>query len=146
MKFTLKLIGILTSAFLGICLFFFILGGFIFGWDHPSCDEDSEAVRYARSLSEERLELLYHQMHDYSLSEDTPFGGYSRLQNNELPDEFSDLKVVKVRPKQGNIMVQGCFDHYVYLAFNGLHDSLEKEIVLSYGEFPVLTEVLWRSE
>ncbi|MBN8432261.1 hypothetical protein JF535_15540 [Microbulbifer salipaludis] len=146
MKFTLKLIGILTSAFLGICLFFFILGGFIFGWDRPSCDEDSEAVRYARSLSEERLELLYHQMHNYSLSEDTPFGGYSRLQNNELPYEFNDLEVVKVRPKQGDIMVQGCFDHYVYLGFSGLNDSLEKEIVLSYGEFPVLTEVLWRSE
>ncbi|MCU7843569.1 MAG: hypothetical protein KZQ93_06980 [Candidatus Thiodiazotropha sp. (ex Monitilora ramsayi)] len=86
----------------------------MFLWDVPSCDEDSEAVAYARSLSPQRLEKLFRDMEMHSVREDLPIGGYQVQRNrDQIPDEFADLKVVKIRPAEGNIMIEGCFDHYI---------------------------------
>ena len=46
-------------------------------------------------------------------------------------------------------MLEGCFDHYVYLDFPGVgsarppQDGSERAVVLSYNEWPVKSEVLW---
>ncbi len=115
-----------------------------------SCQEDSEAVAYARSLSSERLRKLYYDMERYSRKDDLPMGGY--LIGNEnyvVPEEFSDLNVVVVRPSRGSIMVEGCFDHYIYLRFNGVGHLAKpedkKEIILNWGEHlpNTGTQVLW---
>jgi hypothetical protein len=114
------------------------------------CGEDSEAVFYARSLSQERLEKLYKDMERYSIKDNLPLDGYQVYQkDSEVPDEFNDLKVVKIRPFEGNIMIEGCFDHYVYLDFHGfglLKESRpERKIVLRWGEHTGAgSEVIWR--
>lgn len=86
-----------------------------------SCNEDSEAVAYARSLSQERLKRLYYDMENYSSKTDLPIDGFQFYDKNiTIPQEFDDLEVIKVRPDDGNIMIEGCFDHYVYLQFKGI--------------------------
>lgn len=119
-------------------------------WRVPSCGEDSEAVAYARSLSADRLEQLYRDMEQYSQRDDMPIGGYEVGDRRyEIPGAFSDLKVQKIRPREANIMVKGCFDHYIYLRFEGIGRFAglgdEKRIILNWGEHPpnAGTEVLW---
>ncbi|MDM3871050.1 hypothetical protein QSV34_06735 [Porticoccus sp. W117] len=119
-------------------------------WPVNSCQEDSEAVAYARSLSSERLGKLYSDMEKYSYRDDLPIGGYQVGHDKYVvPQEFADLKVRKIRPKEGNIMVEGCFDHYIYLDFGGIgrlaKPNDKKEIILSWGEHPPNTgaQVLW---
>jgi hypothetical protein len=111
--------------------------------DAPNCDKDSDAANYARSLSDERLAALYSDMARMYKMNDVPYEGYTSFDPKGLPKEFADLKIKKVRPKQANIMVEGCFDHYMYLHFNGISDDEPKQIVLQYGEHPVGSEVLW---
>lgn len=106
-----------------------------------SCQESSEAVVYARSLPQERLKRLYEDMEGFSKRDDLPFDGYSiHNKNSVIPEEFSDLKVIKIRPESANIMVQGCFDHYIYLRFTGYGSQSkfdpEKKIILNWGEHP----------
>lgn len=115
-----------------------------------SCGEDSEAVAYARSLSKERLGRLYRDMEDYSVKADLPREGYyPDNENQQIPDAFADLKVRRVRPRDGNIMVEGCLDHYVYMKFEGVGFLKEfdekRQIVLSWGEYPphAGSQVLW---
>lgn len=68
---------------------------------------------------------------------------------NPPPQEFQDLKVVRIRPKDSNIMVEGCFDEYVYLRFFGVNKAIEeKRIELQYpthSDIPheQATETLW---
>jgi len=119
----------------------------------PSCDEESEAVAYARSLSEERLARLYKDMELYSQSKDTPRIGYApKQENSDVPEAFADLDVVRVKPSWGVIVVQGCFDHGVYLYFRGIGISKDhkgkKQIAVGWGEVPPHsgTEVLWTEE
>ena len=120
-----------------------------FFWEVPYCGEDSAAVSYARSLPPERLKKLYRDMERYSQMEDIPIDGYYVGDDRqEIPEAFSDLKVRKIRPYEGNIMVEGCFDHYIYLRFQGVGmsaESEEKKIILNWGEHPpnTGTEVLW---
>lgn len=116
-----------------------------------TCDEDSDGVLYARSLSQERLARLYYDMERFSTNDSVPANGYdSLIKSAAYPREFSDLEVAKIRPEDANIMVQGCFDHYVYLHFQGygrLQELYpERRIVLSWGEHDETsgTEVLWR--
>jgi hypothetical protein len=112
--------------------------------------EDSDAVAYARSLSKERLKKLYDDMEEYSKKQDTPPYGYIAYGKNAVvPEPFSDLKVKKIRPRRGNIMVEGCFDHYVYLDFEGIGPGKKydkkRQIVLWWGEHPPTrgSQVLW---
>ena len=114
-----------------------------------SCLENSEAVAYARSLTQERLGTLYSDMEKLSIKEnvsqrelfDMNFGV-------NFPEEFADLKVLKIRPREGNILIEGCFDSFVHLTFRGIgyganHDG-PNEIVLSWGEQHLYgEETLW---
>lgn len=116
-----------------------------------TCDEDSEGVRYARTLSQERLAKLYYDMEEFSSNHTVPISGYSSHdEERAFPDQFSDLQVARIRPHEGNIMVQGCFDHYVYLEFEGIGQFKdhypERRIVLGWGEHEDTTgsEVLWQ--
>ena len=92
---------------------------------------------------------LYYDMEAYATREETPLNGWwvSR-KPGEIPSAFADLAVVRIRPRDGNIMVRGCLDHYIYLHFEGIGDlkrfDKERRIVLSWGEHPDLGEqVLW---
>ena len=115
-----------------------IVSIFAFGYllfrDMPSCGEDSEAVFYARSLSQERLKKLYSDMEEYSKRDDLPFAGYEATDKSvPHPEPFSDLKVRAIRPRDGNILIEGCFDEYVYLRFKGLvFEDEEKGIWLTF--------------
>ena len=126
-----------------------LVAALAFFWEAPYCGEDSEAVAYARSLSPDRLEKLYRDMEVYSQRNDIPIDGYQvGDERHKIPEAFSDLKVRRIRPREGNIMVEGCFDHYIYLRFHGIGmfaESEEKKIVLNWGEHPphTGTEVLW---
>ena len=136
------------GASIGVLL---VAGVLLFGAFAPSCQEDSEAVAYARSLSQERLTKLYADMETLSTSDSLPIDGFKRHGEELLPPPFSDLKVVKVRPYEANIMVEGCFDHYVYMDFHGFGINKEfypePKIVLRWGEHDsVGSEVLWKPE
>ena len=116
----------------------------------PSCDEDSEAVTYARSLTQERLEKLYYDMEKFSTIEGIPNDGYHLYDETEkVTHEFTDLKVGVVRPAEGRITVEGCLDHYVFLKFEGFHylrkNGSKRQIVLTWGERPpdAGSQVLW---
>jgi hypothetical protein len=121
---------------------------FLFGNAATSCGENSDSVTYARGLSKERLAKLYYDMERFSLDPTTP---YSDLRpNNEgiFEEPFSDIKAGRIRPKEENIMLNGCFDHYVYLSFHGFESNKafypKRQIVLSWGEHDsVGSEVLW---
>ena len=129
---------------------FFVVYYFL---NRPSCGEDSEAVAYARSLSSERLERLYHDMELFSRNKKVPMTGYQTYNEEAyVPDEFADLDVALVRPRDGNIMVEGCFDHYIYLKFEGVgrlsRQADKKRIILNWGEHPphAGSEILWSGE
>ena len=117
----------------------------------PSCDEGSKAVAYARSLSSDRLARLYSDMEKHSINADPLLNAYRPMDDSwkiKTPDEFKDLKVVRITPDDGNIMVQGCFDHYVYMRFLGVGHLKEfhKElgIELSWGEYTTAgNEMIW---
>lgn len=154
-KFSLKLLArnfiFVMLALVSLPVIFVVIFSPI--WPGNSCQEDSEAVAYARSLSTERLSKLYWDMERYSRREDLPIDGYQfGDERYEVPAEFSDLKVRKIRPNDGNIMVEGCFDHYIYLTFKGFgrlaKPSDKKQIVLNWGEHPpnTGTQVLWSEE
>jgi hypothetical protein len=121
----------------------------IYGCSSISCTEKSDAVLYARTLTQDRLTRLYQDMKRFSTKNDLPLGGFNKYhKETKTPKEFKDLKVVKIRPADGNIMIKGCFDHYVYLNFHG-YGTLKtiypkREIVLSWGEYTNAgSEVIW---
>ena len=139
----LKLVSLIIAIPLILILIFIVFTG-----PTPSCTEDSDAVKYARSLSSERLSILYDDMYKFYLSKASPIGGYYISSGEmEIPKEFGDLKVARIRPSDANIMIEGCFDHYVYLHFEDYRfkDAPEiKQIILSWGEHSNTgKEVLW---
>jgi hypothetical protein len=118
--------------------------------DDVLCDEKSSHVAYARSLSQERLARLYHDMESYSNKDETPFNGWTADDKRvAIPSAFTDLQVARILPRDGNIMVHGCFDHDIYLHFEGVgilkQFDKERRIVLSWGEHPgdMGEQVLW---
>ena len=120
-------------------------------WDTPDCGEDSPGVAYARSLSQERLEKLYWDMERLSTQGGRASIGWDlKIGDGEVPTEFSDLSVRKIRPAQGNIMVEGCFDHHIYLTFHGVGPNSageeDRKIELKWGEHPphAGTQIIWR--
>lgn len=120
----------------------------------PQCGKSSKQATMARSLSQERLARLYQQMRELRESNVADKEFTTRVPTREnIPREFQDLSCKKVRPGDfsPNIMLEGCFDHYLYLRFYGIGESKESgdhspRITLQYGEFEVVEEVLWRSE
>ncbi|MGJ8638801.1 MAG: hypothetical protein ACSHYA_05365 [Opitutaceae bacterium] len=110
----------------------------------PDCSSTSEVVLNAKELSQERLKLLYDQMAALRESDKAkPLGEknyFSYLEDKPIPPEFADLGPLRVSASDytAHIMLEGCFDSYVYLHFTGLTDYQAekgiKEIVLSWGE------------
>lgn len=138
-----------------VCVLIFLIGAWsLFGtfFDYD-CSETSEAVAFARSLPAERLEKLYYDMERLSADKSFPTGGYASFELNEgekFPEPFSDLEAVKIRPRDGNIMIEGCFDHYVMLYFEGYGRMKElqpdRRIILAWGEWEpdAGTQILWQ--
>lgn len=133
------------AVFITIAVSIFAILGFVLSSDSRGCMKDSEAANYVRSLSQDRLKKLFEDMDTYSAREDLPYAGYYAHHENELPPEFQDLEIGRVRPRSKNIMVEGCFDHYLYLRFHTSENGL-KTITMQYGEKDIGTEVVWSSE
>jgi len=136
----------LVFIFVASCSGYFIATG----PDRPKCGPNSEAVLYAKSLSQERLKSLYKQMESHTSAVEQGSDGYrAYISDAEIPDVFKDLKVQKIRPRDKNIMVQGCMDEFVYLYFEkeDIDSRTHKRIKLSYpdhqGPYSVADEVIW---
>jgi hypothetical protein len=89
-------------------------------------------------------------MEAYSVRDNLPMDGYYAYREGEsVPEVFKDLKVGKIRPSEGNIMVEGCMDEYVFLYFKGkAWRGGNDEITLSYPAhtskpYEQKVEVLW---
>ena len=120
-----------------------IIGGiYLFLGGSPSCGKNSVAAEYARSITQARLEKMFLDMEELHKDPSVHYDGYSTFEGG-LPSQFADLKIIKVRPKEANIMVQGCFDHHVYLNFYGIRRDEPKSIELQYGEHEIGIEKLW---
>jgi hypothetical protein len=127
-------------------------GNFILNWpERPKCGPNSEAVIYAKSLSQERLESLYYQMESHTSDVKQGSDGYQvYISDVEIPDAFKDLKVLKIRPRDKNIMVQGCMDEFVYLYFEkeDIDNIIYKRIRLAYpdhkGPYSIADEIIWQ--
>lgn len=125
-------------------IFIYVAGSMILG-DMPDCDGDSEAASYVRSLPDKRLQQLYLDMAKYHSMEGVPYQGYY-TSNSDIPAEFADLDILKVRPLQKHIMVVGCMDNFMYMIFEGLDGDGARQVLLQYGEREVTTEVIWKAE
>lgn len=142
--------GCLRGAITGLIIFAAIL--WVIAQFMPNCDEDSKAVAYARSLSQERLKKLYYDMERLAADESLLDLCYEEKPGETFPEPFSDLQVLKIRPQMANIMVQGCFDHHVYLRFEGFANKRsmqqQRQIVLSWGEREPQAgeQVLWKEQ
>ncbi len=123
-----------------------LIVGFVFFKHTPRCDGDSEAAHYVRSLSSDRLEKLHKDMEKFFHNEKGTHKEYFSASDNGLPEEFADLKVVRVSPSNKHIMVVGCFDNYMYLRFSGIEKTESREITLQYGEHEITTEVIWANQ
>lgn len=112
-----------------------------------SCGKESEATVWARSLDESRLALLYADFEKLAANENVARVYSFHGEGQQIPPDFSDLKVVKLRPKRGYILVKGCMDHGVVMSFKGLNKPGETQsIELSWGEVPPHSgsEVIWQ--
>lgn len=105
--------------------------------DMSSCDEDSGAVTYARSLPQERLARLYQDVKSFAKEGRTLY----RIESTSdlAPFELADLRyhdILMDGSYRSRIMLEGCFDHYVILDFEGIYDGKAGAIMLSWGEGP----------
>ncbi len=135
----MKLSIIAVLLILGLSVVFF-------SSNTKSCGPDSEAVKYAKSLSQDRLRQLYHDMVKHKDNAAQGLDGFQTYDEKaKIPPEFSDLRVVKVHPRDSVIMVEGCFDEYVYLHISS--EKSPKSIILDYpdhkGPYTSETVVLW---
>lgn len=131
---------------LAIVTLVFVLAVVAFRSWMPSCDGSSKAANYARSLPKERLRQLYLEMERYSQDERTPLAGWLALDGHSVPEPFRDLKVAKIRPREANIMLEGCVDEFIYLGFSGFGGKGPRVITLSFpsGAGTHGSEVLWK--
>ncbi len=114
-----------------------------------TCGEDSEAVAYARALSDEQLSVLYDEMFRLRTTPPRPqveFNSFSR----ESPESVRFIKAVRIRPNhpvRPNIMLAGCLDEFVFLDFFGT-DEGPPRIELSWFDGPYSRDVetLWQAE
>ena len=135
----------LIAAAIALCLAFAGFFVYSFGWPPPDCGPDSAAVAKARALSDDQLTKLYDEMDDLAKQDPTAYS---------VPAESWPPAIAALRPRKVSIdvspriMLEGCFDHFVYLKFGGVPGELtptEPKIVLSWGEPPdVGAETLWR--
>jgi hypothetical protein len=99
-----------------------------------ACDEQSEAVQYAKALSQNRLDKLYTDIKSFAESGRE----FHRVESNSQasPEELSDLlyQDILLDGLRSRILLKGCFDHYVILKFNGIYNEQPSSIILSWGE------------
>lgn len=142
------------KAFAKLVGLFFLSTVLLFAVFAPKCDSGSKSVALARSLSQQRLGILFEQMK--SLRREVLAKGdhvnsvkYISFGGASIPGQFLDLDPRIVRPCAyvPNIMLEGCFDEFVYLNFFGVgedssHRDHSPRIELRYAndEGP---EVLW---
>ena len=80
---------------------------------------------------------------------DSPDHGYTR---GKEPVEFTYLDAATVRPKDMSIMLEGCFDEFVYLGFQGFTlepDDLAKgqKIEIEYHDKEnIVREIIWEND
>ena len=142
-----------VAGFLALIIFYTVVLLVLIG-PIPDCSENSASVAYARSLSQETLAKLYFDMEKHWATEHTPYAIGYRLdvEGEYVPEEFAHLEAHKVRPEQGNIMLEGCLDEFVYLEFEGFSSDSEptepRQIVLQYNinSYEVGREILWIEE
>ncbi len=110
-----------------------------------SCGEDHDAVKLARSLSQERLSRLYKDIYDLretnaGVDQSIEYGMFGL----PIPEKFQDLNAVSIRPsylREPNIMLAGCMDEFIYLKFYRTQNG-ESKIELSWGPFQE-KQILW---
>jgi hypothetical protein len=107
---------------------------FVFGWPPPDCGPESTAVAKARSLSGAELAHLYDEMSDLVRLHPTA---------HSVPAELWPPSVAALHPRNVSadlsprVTLEGCFDHYVFLRFEGIPGELtpsERKVLLSWGE------------
>jgi hypothetical protein len=145
MKKIFKYLGM----FIGLIIVLFITGIILLVVNFPTCGPNSDAVSDVKSLSQQRLYRLYEDLQKLAKKSDILRDEHaSNNKRRPIPDEFSDLDFAKIRPIQGNIMVTGCLDEFVYLRFSGgIWSDGDKKITLSYpnhkGPYETTKEELW---
>jgi hypothetical protein len=116
-----------------------------FGWPLPDCGAQSPAVAKARQLSQSQLARLHAEMSD--LARRDP--GAHSISAELWPSTIAALQPKKVSADLSpRITLEGCFDHYVFLKFEGTSSQLgpgQPRILLSWGEGPDAgEETLWQ--
>ena len=141
------LIGsIAIAALIAIIVFFYPVISFLS--NSENCDENSKAVAFARSLSQERLNKLFTDIKELKTSGKTLYYIYDAKGAATIPTQFKDLNLKKIdglrQSKFVKVMLEGCFDTFVFLYIYGV-DEGEAKIVLTWGEGPFAGEqVLWK--
>ena len=139
-----QIAGRITRSFVDVCrapivraaVLLTVVTG-LTGCKETDCGFDSEAVVVTRGLSQERLARLYRDMERDHYDLTIPRSGWGiGSQNTDLPERYNDLAVVRVSPALGNIMLNGCFDHYSMLYFHGFGeaDPARRFVELIWGE------------
>jgi len=90
------------------------------GSDFPAaCDEEHQAVNFARSLAADRLMFLHDEM--FRLRDEAGDPNFEfELARDNTPENLAFLGAVKIRPNHlyyPNIMLADCFSSFVYLNF-----------------------------
>ena len=113
----------------------------------PDCSSDSSKARFARSLGNERLSLLYKQVAQLV----DQYENSKILRGNVIPKEFSDLDCFQIILEEEYVAIslEYCFDHDLSLVFDGVTqyqiDAGETPAIVLYSnEFDIQKEVLWR--
>ena len=109
-----------------------------------NCTESSDSVKWARSLSQDRLSKLHRQMVVLERSDES----YNRveLESDRSPNELSDLIYhdILIDSHRARLMLEGCFDHYVIMSFAGVVDDNPPAVNLMWGEHNETgSEQLW---
>ncbi len=118
------------------------------GCDMSTCGADAPEVRFARSLTQERLSALYESTVDLVAESPARIWQYGR----SFPDTLADLPLKAIRMHAWGVhyRLQGCMDHWVDLVvyeggINGNYDP-QGRIELWFGEHQEHTrEELWNS-
>jgi len=117
---------------------------FINSCSNLECDANSKEVKYAKSLSQARLEQLHTDVGNLIQS-----GIVLRripYDSTEVPYSFQDLTFdnILVSEDRSRLMLKSCFDHFITIEIRGFVEGEESEILLQFGEGPYSTEaVLW---
>ena len=140
---TKKLSKVILVLGLAFAVLIFIFKVVLF----PGCNDNDEALKIAKGLSQEQLTELYIQIERLQ----------SEYVKNKSIDPFpANIEVAGIKAKALNLInhvmvLGGCFDNKVYFQFKGLKDSSrrsnEAQIILRWGEHETAgSEIVWRKK